>query len=65
MFSAAFDRFSGALEALTDARLKEYVDAVPNEWRSNNDAADRIAGYLQQARQNRAALFGVINHLLL
>jgi hypothetical protein len=60
-----FDRLSGALQALTDARLKEYVDAVPYEWRSNNDAADRIAEYLQQARQNRAALFGVINHLLL
>ena len=60
-----FDRLSGALEALTDARLKEYVDAVPNEWRSKSDAADRIAEYLQQARQNRAALFGVINHLLL
>lgn len=60
-----FDRLSGALEALTDARLAEYVGAVPNEWRSNNDAADRIAEYLRQARQNRAALFGVINHLLL
>lgn len=47
-----------------EARLAEYVNVVPNEWRSHNDAADRIAEYLQQARQNRAALFGVINLLL-
>jgi hypothetical protein len=59
-----FDRLSGAFEALTDARLKEYIDVVPNEWRSNNNAAEDIARYLQDARQNRAALFGVINHLL-
>jgi hypothetical protein len=44
-----FDRWSGAFEALTGARLKEYVAAVPNEWRSNNDAADRIAAYPLEA----------------
>lgn len=59
-----WDRLNGALEALTDTRLNEYLDAVPNEWRSNNDAADQIAEYLRKARQNRTALFGVINHLL-
>ena len=60
-----FDRLSGALEALTDTRLDEYIEAVPNEWRSNNKAVEEIADYLRKARQNRAALFGVINHLLL
>lgn len=60
----SFDRLDGALGALTDARIREYIDAVPNEWRSNDDAADQIAGYLQSARQNRTALFGVIHHLL-
>jgi hypothetical protein len=59
-----WDRLNGALEALTDARLQEYLDAVPNEWRSNNDAADQIADYLRQARQNRGALFSAINLLL-
>lgn len=59
-----FDRFSGALDALTDARLNEYIEAVPNEWRANNDASEQIAGYLQKARRNRTALFGVINHIL-
>ena len=60
-----FNRLTGALEALTDARLKEYIEAVPNEWRSDNKAAEGIADYLREARQNRTALFGVINHLLL
>jgi hypothetical protein len=59
-----WDRLNGGLEALTDARLQEYLDAVPNEWRSNNDAADQIADYLRQARQNRSALFTAINQLL-
>jgi hypothetical protein len=45
-------------------RLQEYLAAVPNEWRSNNAAADRIAEYLQDARQNRDPLFAEINRLL-
>jgi len=54
----------GVLEALTDGRLDEYLDAVPNEWKTNNGAADGIAGYLRDARQHRAELFTAINHLL-
>ena len=59
-----WERLLGALEALTDTRLKEYLAAVPNEWRSNNAAADRISEYLQDARENRDPLFAVINRLL-
>ena len=59
-----WSRLTGALDALTDARLDEYIEAVPNEWRSNSKAAQEIADYLRRARQNRTALFGVINHLL-
>ena len=59
-----FDRLRGALEALTDSRLNEYLDAIPNEWCPSNNAVDQIFKYLREARQNRAALFGVINHLL-
>ena len=58
-----WDRLSGALAALTDSRLNEYLAAVPNEWRTNN-AADRIAYYLREARQNRETLFTVIDRLL-
>ena len=60
-----WSRLIGALDALTDARLEEYIEAVPNEWRSNSKAAEEIADYLREARRNRAALFEVINHLLL
>lgn len=59
-----WDRLRGALGALTDTRLGEYLGAVPNEWRSNNTAADQIVKYLEDARQNRDALFAVITHLL-
>jgi hypothetical protein len=59
-----WERLLGALEALTDSRLKEYLAAVPNEWRSNNAAAERISEYLQDARQNRGSLFAAINRLL-
>jgi len=59
-----WERLLGALEALTNTRLREYLAAVPNEWRSNNAAADRISEYLQDARQNRDPLFAAINQLL-
>jgi hypothetical protein len=59
-----WSRLTGALDALTDARLDEYIEAVPNEWRKNSKAPEGIADYLREARQNRTALFGVINHLL-
>lgn len=60
-----WDRLSGAVEALTDGRLTEYIAAVPNEWRTTTEsAADRIAGYLRDARQHRAKLFNAIKHLL-
>jgi hypothetical protein len=60
----SWDRLNGALGALTDARLTEYIEAVPVEWRSNNQACEKIADYLRDARQNRAGLFGVIDHIL-
>ena len=58
-----WDRLIGALDALTDSRLNDYLVAVPNEWKTNN-AANRIADYLRDARRNRDALFAVINRLL-
>jgi len=58
-----WDRLNGALDALTDSRLNEYLAVVPNEWKTDN-AANRIANYLRDARQNRETLFAVINRLL-
>jgi hypothetical protein len=60
-----FDRLRGALEALTDTRLNEYLGAVPDEWCPSKNAVHQIFGYLREARQNRVTLFGVISHLLI
>jgi hypothetical protein len=59
-----FDRLRGAVEALTNTRLNAYLEAIPDEWCPNRKAVDRILEYLREARQNRAALFGIIGHLL-
>jgi hypothetical protein len=59
-----FDRLRGALEALTDTRLKAYLEAIPDEWCRNKKSVEDIFKYLREARLNRAALFGIINHLL-
>lgn len=58
------NRLDGALAALSDKRLAEYADAIPDEWKRNNDATDKILDYLRQARENRAALFAVVNQML-
>ena len=52
------------MDALTDDRLNEYLSAVPNEWRNNNNAANKIIDYLREARENRNSLFAVLTHLL-
>ncbi|MHC1769679.1 MAG: hypothetical protein AB9869_36270 [Verrucomicrobiia bacterium] len=59
-----WNRLKGALGALTDARLNEYLNAVPAEWRANNNAVQEIIKYLRQVRENRETLFGVISRLL-
>ena len=58
------NRLSGALAALSDKRLAEYADAIPDVWKSGNDATDKILDYLRSARENRAALFAAINEML-
>jgi hypothetical protein len=59
-----WNRLNGALEAVSDKRLKEYAAAVPAEWKTGNDASDRILEYLKNARENRAALFAAIDQIL-
>jgi hypothetical protein len=57
------NRFNGALEALSDERLAEYADAIPEVWKNGNDATDKILDYIGRARENRTALFAVINEM--
>lgn len=58
------NRLNGALAALSDQRLAEYADAIPDAWKSGNDATIRILDYLREARENRAAMFAAINEML-
>lgn len=62
----AFDgrRLSGALEAISDKRLKEYAKSVPDDWLKGNSAVGQILDYLKDARQNRAALFAAVEQVL-
>ena len=58
------NRLNGALAALSDKRLAEYADAIPDVWKSNNDALDKILDYIRSARENQAALFAAIKQIL-
>ena len=62
--SSDWSRMMGALEAISDKRLKEYAAEVPVEWMKGNSAVSEILDYLQDARRNRAALFAAIDLLL-
>lgn len=45
-------RFTGAFEAITDARLEEYRTAIPPAWAGDGKALDRMLDYLRALRQN-------------
>lgn len=58
------NRLNGALAALSDKRLAEYADAIPDAWKIGNDATAKILDYIRQARENPVALFAAINEIL-
>ena len=61
----SWDRLQGALEAIDDGRLGMYTDAIPHAWRRDSgNAAERIAAYLKQARDNSKKLFRHIAEVL-
>lgn len=61
----SWDRMRGAFDAIDDARLASYVDAIPGEWRTGaRDVAERIGDYLQLARSHNARLFQKITEVL-
>lgn len=63
--SISFERMQGALEAVDGVRISEYVDAVPSVWKSNNDAVNKIKGYLELANSNSGVLFQKILEVLI
>jgi len=42
----ALDRFQGALEAVDESRLDEYIEAVPAEWNGQTTTGEKIKTYL-------------------
>jgi hypothetical protein len=59
-----FGPFKQKLGALRDQQIQTYADAVPAEWRQEDDFCDRIIEYLGEARKHRESLIHFIKHLL-
>lgn len=47
-----FNRLMGAWQAVSDARLHEYRQALPPAWGGGSEVADQILGYVAQVREN-------------
>lgn len=45
-------RFSDAFVMITDKRIKEYNDAIPTSWLSQNDALGRAIAFIPKLRDN-------------
>lgn len=58
------DRLTGALEAVTDKRLSEYLTAIPDEWKATSDAAGKATAYLAEVRQNSEAVVNAVRRIL-
>jgi len=56
--------FKERLRALSDKKLKGYLDAVPAEWSGDGDFGGKIMEYLGEARQWREDLVNYVKHLL-
>jgi hypothetical protein len=61
----SFTRLAGAFDVLTDARLSEYRQALPQEWLGDGEDIDSILDYVRALRTNiDAALTNISNALL-
>jgi hypothetical protein len=58
------NRFGGAWEGITDARLVEYRAALPPEWANDNGVAEKTLGYIAQVRANIQAALAEIRRVL-
>lgn len=56
--------FKEKLGGLTEKRLRSYLEVVPREWLADSDFAEKIAGYLSEARQQRDHLIKFVQHIL-
>lgn len=58
------ERVVGAFEAISDEGFAEYVEAVPDEWKTSQDWASQMVAYLREARQNLAEIVMAVRRLL-
>ena len=58
------DRFAGAWENITDARLAEFRAALPPEWAADAGAASIALGYIAKVRDNIQAAVAEISRVL-
>jgi hypothetical protein len=58
-------RFEGAWRALTDARLLEYRNALPEIWTADSDVANKTLSYIAQIRDNISPALAEIGRVLL
>jgi hypothetical protein len=56
--------FKEKLGSLTNKQIQAYADSVPAAWCGKSDLCERIAEYLQEARDQRESLVNFIKHLL-
>jgi len=56
--------FKEKLGALSDKRIRGYLDVVPAEWLGQSDFGEQVAAYLGEARQHRDDLVNFVKHIL-
>lgn len=47
-----FTRFSNAITSIDDQRLEEYRQALPTQWRDNEEAIDKMLAHIRNLRDN-------------
>jgi hypothetical protein len=61
----SFSRMAGAFDVLTDTRLNEYRQTLPQEWLGDGEDIDSILGYVRALRTNiEAALKNISDALI-
>jgi hypothetical protein len=57
-------RFAGAVEAVTPARIHQYLDALPPDWSAADAVADSAAKHLSDLRDNIEAAITEVTRVL-
>jgi hypothetical protein len=60
----SFDRLVGAFESIDTARLSQYSNALPEQWRSGTDAAERIVEYIAKLKEHLPELVTEVTRIL-